>query len=183
MLATATHCQLLVVDIQERLARAMPESVLQQAVHNSSILLQAANLLQLPVLHTEQYPKGLGATLNGIAAHLPDACQHFEKTAFSCCATEGFNACLTSNGRSQVVITGMETHVCVLQTALDLQASGQQVFVVADAVCSRHHFNHLNALARMQAAGVSIVSTESILFEWLRDASHEHFKTLSRLIR
>ncbi|MEJ2436053.1 MAG: isochorismatase family protein [Pseudolabrys sp.] len=107
-----------------------------------------------------------------------------EKTAFSCCAAEGFNTALDgAPERHQIVLTGMETHVCVLQTALELQAAGRQVFVVADAVCSRAKANHKNALRRLASAGVIVANTESMLFEWMRDAKHPQFKAISQLLK
>lgn len=99
-----------------------------------------------------------------------------EKTTFSACAALPLSA-------AQVVIAGMEAHVCVLQTAIELAAAGREVFVVGDAVCSRTEENRTNALDRMRAAGVVVTNTESVLFEWLRDAGHEHFRELSKLIR
>jgi nicotinamidase-related amidase len=173
-LARASDSALVVIDIQERLASVMParESVVQA----TGVLVEAAARLDIPVWLTEQYPKGLGSTVSAIAAKLPESARRIEKTSFSACASLPLT-------RPQVVLAGMEAHVCVLQTALELAASGRQVFVVADAICSRSQANHANALDRMQRAGVVVTNTESVLFEWLRDASHEHFRTLSKLIR
>jgi nicotinamidase-related amidase len=173
-LARAGDSALAIIDIQERLASAMParDAVLRAV----GILLHAAARLGIPVLVSEQYPKGLGKTVPEIAAKLPEGSTVVEKTAFSACGALPIE-------RQQVVIAGMEAHVCVLQTALELAASGREVFVVADAVCSRSDANAANALARMRDAGVVVTNTESVLFEWLRDASHERFRELSRLIR
>jgi nicotinamidase-related amidase len=173
-LVRAADSALAVIDIQERLACAM--AARESVVRATGILLEAAALLHIPVFVTEQYPRGLGPTAPEVAARLPAGCTRIEKTAFSACG------CLPLD-RPQVVLAGMEAHVCVLQTALELAAAGREVFVVADAVCSRAEANRLNALARMQAAGIVVASTESVLFEWLRDASHEHFRAVSRLIR
>ena len=139
-------------------------------------MLEAAARLDIPVWLTEQYPKGLGSTVAELASKLPEGTRHIEKTSFSACAALPLT-------RPQVVLAGMESHVCVLQTALELAAAGREVFVVANAICSRTEINHTNALARMQAAGVVITNTESVVFEWLRDASNEHFRVLSKLIR
>ena len=98
------------------------------------------------------------------------------------CAT-GFGEAVKLKQRNQVILTGMESHVCVLQTAMELKATGFDVFVVSDAVCSRHKHNHLNALQRMSQAGIIITNTESVMFEWLRDARHPQFKDISKLIR
>ncbi len=107
----------------------------------------------------------------------------FSKNGFSCCAAEGFNGTLAALGRKQVVLAGQETHVCVLQTALELQHLGYQVHVLADAVCSRRAEHKAFALQRMQQQGVTLTCHESALFEWLRDARHERFKTISSLLR
>jgi len=173
-LARAAASSLVLIDIQERLASVMPERA--AVLHAAGILLEAARRLGIPVFVTEQYPKGLGSTVAEVAAKLPPGTTRVEKTCFSA----GASLTLT---RPQVVIAGMEAHVCVLQTALELAADGREVFVAADAVCSRAEANYGNALARMQSAGVIVSNTESVIFEWLRDASHEEFRALSKLIR
>lgn len=183
MLCDAEKSQLVVIDIQQRLAAAMPEKVIARVKANNAILLQAANLLEVATISSEQYPKGLGPTVEDLEAHLPDTTRCVEKTCFACTGESDFRNSLSLKRRPQIIITGIETHVCVLQTAMQLLEDGFQVFVVEDAVCSRHKHNHKNAINRLRAAGVVITSTESVLFEWLRDAGHEHFKTLSKFIR
>lgn len=183
MLCDRTKSSLLVIDIQEKLAAAMPAAVLQQLLRNTKVLLEAARALTVPVLITEQYPQGLGATHADVRNNLPAAQTFHTKTCFSACGAADIKPLLTSHAQRQFILTGMETHVCVLQTALELQQRGAQIFVVEDAVCSRFQHNFKNAIARLRQAGVIITSTESVLFEWLRDASHPQFKTLSRLIR
>jgi len=173
-LVRAADSALVVIDIQERLASVMP--VREAVVRATGILLQAAACLEIPVWFTEQYPKGLGSTVAEVAAMLPKGAQRVEKTCFSGCAALPLT-------RPQVVLAGMEAHVCVLQTALELAATGREVFVVADAICSRTEANHANALARLRHAGVVVTNTESVIFEWLRDAAHEHFRAISKLIR
>jgi len=174
---------LLVVDIQERLAAAMPEESRQTVFRNAGILAQAAQLLDIPGLLTEQYPRGLGPTDSAVAPHLGGKIRRLEKTVFSCCGAGGFAEALQSVQRRQVVITGMEAHVCVLQTALELAAQGFEVFVVEDAICSRSPVNQRNAIERIRQAGSIVTNTESVLFEWLRHAKHEHFKAISKLVR
>ncbi|MCI0400560.1 MAG: isochorismatase family protein [Gammaproteobacteria bacterium] len=169
--------------MQTRLSAAMPSKVLARVKRNVEILTQAAQLLSVPVIVTEQYPEGLGPVEPDIAKHLPNDALRFEKTRFSCCGAEGFTQSVADSKRRQAILTGMEAHVCVLQTAIDLHTSGLEVFVVADAVCSRKREDYENALLRMQQAGIMLVNTESVVFEWLRDARHEHFKTISALIR
>ncbi len=177
-LCEAGHSQLVIIDIQEKLAAAMKASVREQTVRHAGILAEAAVRLGIPVLRTEQYPRGLGPTVPA----LQDAGGLVEKTCFSCFAAGGFPRALDS-ARRQIVLAGMETHVCVLQTALEMHQAGYQVFVVEDAVCSRHKRHHRNALARLRQAGVVVSNVESVLFEWLRDAAHPAFKAISRLIR
>lgn len=181
-LCQADDCTLVVVDMQTRLAQAMPSECFAAAVRNVGVLLQAADKLDVAVLATEQYPQGLGATLDEVAGALPGSADSFEKTCFSACGHDAFADTLARNGRRQVVIAGIEAHVCVLQTALQLQ-DRFAVFVVEDAVCSRSAANRANALARLRQAGVVITNTESVLFEWLRDAKHKHFKALTALIK
>jgi len=182
LLCDAAESVLVVIDIQERLAKAMPDKPLQHLVERTGLLLQAARLLDIPVLRTEHYPKGLGPTLPDIEQQLHKD-HKIEKTCFSCCDASGFEQTLQKTARRQVVLTGTESHVCVLQTALGLQASGHQAFVVSDAVYSRHKANHKNALRRMAQSGVVITNSESVLFEWLRDSQHEQFKTILAMLR
>lgn len=183
LLCQAQLSQLLIIDVQDRLAATMDNEVLARLVRNTNILIEAASALAIPILRTEQYPKGLGPTLTDITANLPAGQAAFEKTCFSSCGAAGIEPSLQDNARKQIIITGMEAHICVLQTALELHHLGKQVFVVQDGVCSRSKVNYKNALARMRQTGVVISNTESVLFEWLQDASHPQFKMLSKLIR
>lgn len=183
LLCQAPLSQLLIIDVQERLAASMDATVLQALVRNTTILIEAATALAVPILRTEQYPKGLGTTLPAIAKALPADQLASEKTCFSSCGAAGIESSLNDVARKQIIVTGMEAHVCVLQTAFDLSQRGAQVFVVQDAICSRAKANYQNALARMQQAGIVVTNTESVIFEWLQDASHPQFKTLSKLIR
>ncbi len=182
-LCNANNSCLVVIDIQTRLTAVMPLKVLARLKRNINILLQSANTLSIPVLATEQYPKGLGPTEPEIVKLLPDNTLKFEKTCFSCTGAENFLQQLNKMGRKQIILVGIEAHVCVLQTAIQLIAEGYQVFVAADGVCSRHRENYEASLKRMSRANVVICNAESILFEWLRDAKHEHFKELSSLIQ
>ena len=172
---------LLVVDMQVKLANVMDEAAMQKVSRNCNILAQAASLLEIPKVYTEQYPRGLGHTLPDLAALLaPSAC--VEKTAFSCCDEPAFNRQLTAD-HPQIILAGMEAHICILQTALGLQAQGKQVFVVADAVLSRDPANKSNALERLMQAGIIITNTESVVFEWLAVAEGDAFRQISKLIR
>ena len=152
------------------------------AGHTGQILAAPLKLSYIPVTHTEQYPRGLGPTEEEIRTHLA-AANLIEKTCFSCFAAEGFITTVSLAQRQQIILCGMESHVCVLQTAIELQQAGYQVFVVEDGICSRHKHHHKNALARLRQADIIVTNTESVAFEWLRDASHPDFKSLSRMLR
>lgn len=180
-IARSKLSHLAIIDAQERLCGAMPAESLPDVLKNCIILLKAAELLEVPSLYTEQYPKGLGHTHSDLAQWLGNK-PRVEKTAFSSCDEPKFCLQLTSD-RPQIVLAGMEAHICVLQTALALQEMGRQVFVAEDAVLSRSASNKANALSRLRHAGVIVSNTESILFEWLGKAEGDTFKQITRLIR
>jgi isochorismate hydrolase len=182
-LCNANNSCIVIIDLQTHLTTVMPIKVLARLKRNINILLQGAATLSIPVLTTEQYPKGLGPTEPEIVDLLPKDTLIFEKTRFSCTGAEKFLDKLKETGRKQVILVGIEAHVCVLQTAVHLIDEGYQVFVAADGICSRHRENYEASLKRMRSANVVICNTESILFEWLRDSKHEHFKELSRLVQ
>ena len=181
-LLSAEASVLVVVDAQERLVSAMDETVWALVEANIVRLATAARRLDVPILHAEQYPKGLGPTAEAIRGAVEGAV-FFEKVTFSCGDASGFDAALKATGRSQAVIVGMEAHVCVLQTALDLLARGFEAFVAADAVCSRFALDYTTALARMRQAGVGVPTTESVIFEWLRRADTDAFKDIRGIFR
>lgn len=180
LLTRASSSQLVVVDVQQRLCSVMHPDALASVVKNTGILLQAARLLKVPVICTEQYPKGLGSTLPELAQYLNEPT--IEKTCFACSDETNFSSKLTSQ-RPQIVLAGMEAHICVIQTALQLQQLGYQPFVAEDAVISRNPEHKANALSRLRQAGVVVSNTESVVFEWLRVAEGDAFKQISRLIR
>jgi nicotinamidase-related amidase len=182
-LLSAANSLLVVIDIQTKLTAILPEAEARHMGAQTQKLLSAAKLLEIPVLVTEQYPEGLGATDSAIGDNLPYAAQMFSKTGFSVRAADGFAAALRQTGRKQLVLAGLEAHVCVLQSALDCQHAGYQVHVVADAVCSRALGNKRHALQRMRQQGITVSTTESVLFEWLADAKHPEFKSIAALIR
>jgi nicotinamidase-related amidase len=171
---------LLVVDVQERLAPAMSDPV--PVLRNAGILLQAARRLDVPVVVSEQYPKGLGATLPELKALAP-ADSILGKVSFSCAGDAGLRRRFEELARPQIVVCGMEAHVCVLQSAFGLKESGFAPFVVADAVASRVEASRDAALARMRTAGIDVVTTEMVVFEWLGCAATDEFREVSRLIR
>lgn len=182
-LCHADNSVLLIIDVQEKLTRAMPDKVVSRLLRNSSLLLRAASLFDIPVIATEQYPKGLGKLENSLTSLLPQGSSVYEKTAFCCLAVDGLARQLADSDRKQVIMTGVEAHICILQSALELAASDYTVFVVGDAICSRNRENYENALLRLRHAGVNVINTESVLFEWVADASHEHFKEISKLVQ
>jgi nicotinamidase-related amidase len=181
MLSQRALSHLAIIDVQEKLCGAMSAEPLEAVLRNCAILLQAAALLEIPALHTEQYPKGLGHTHPDLAQWL-DKKPRIEKTTFSSCDEPKFCRQLTSD-RPQVILAGMEAHICILQTALALQEMGRQVFIAEDAVLSRSACNKANALSRLRHAGVTVSNTESIVFEWLGKAEGDIFKQITRLIR
>lgn len=173
---------LLVIDVQEKLCVAMDHKVLKQLVKNTGILLESAAELNIPVIVTEQYVKGLGPTLPELKEKAPlDSC--YEKMAFSCCGSEEFVAALKATGRTQVIVTGMEAHVCVLQTVIGLREAGLNVHVVKDAVMSRSRQNWETAIQIMTLAGAIPACTESVLFQLLKVAGTDEFKKLSKLVK
>lgn len=174
---------IVVVDIQTKLLSAMPEFAAEQMLISSSRLVETAKILTIPIIVTEQYPKGLGATDSLIAAKLSKDTAVFDKTGFSCLTAEGFTQELTNSNRKQIILMGQEAHVCVLQTALELLHDDYQVHVVEDATCSRNNEHKLFALQRMQQQGVTITNHESVIFEWLKNSNHADFKSISKLLR
>jgi nicotinamidase-related amidase len=176
--------QLLIIDAQERLAAVMPQDDLTVTVANINRLIAAAQVLDIPIISTEQYPKGLGKTVERIREKLPVTAAPTEKTCFSCCTAPGFERALTNEPkRKQLILAGMEAHICIVQTASGLQRWGYQVFVVADAICSRSPANRTNALERMRHSGIHVTNTESVAFEWVGDSSHERFREISRMFK
>ena len=180
MLMDRYRSQLLVVDMQDRLAPAIHGVAEVEA--QVGILLKAAAEMAVPVIFSEQYRKGLGVTLPALR-QLAQGSQAIEKMEFSCFANEDLRAALTADLGNATIICGIEAHVCVLQTALDMRLAGRPVFVVADAVGSRRSESRTVAFDRMLAAGIDVVTTEMVLFEWLRSAAAPEFKPVSRLIR
>jgi len=180
LIADANQSQLVIVDVQTKLASVMPSNI-SSVIKNCAILLQSANLLEVPCIYTEQYPKGLGSTVSELSTYLSNL-KAVEKTAFSCCDAPAFKRQLSSD-RGSVILAGMEAHICVTQTALDLHAQGKTVFVVEDAIISRNPENKTNALNRLRQAGIIVTNTESVVFEWLKVAEGDAFKKISQLVR
>ncbi len=170
---------LMIIDIQQRLASVMERR--EQVITNTGILIETANKLEIPIIVTEQYPKGLGKTVDEIRDKL-DTDFVYEKITFTAC-TEEVMSTLELLGRKKVIVSGMETHICVFQTVRELLKSGYTVFVVDDAVCSRTSDNYKTGLALMREMGAVITSTETVFFDLLKQAGTPLYKELSKLIK
>jgi nicotinamidase-related amidase len=177
---TRAKAGLVVVDVQERLLPAIFEQ--QRVIQNAIRLIQGAGILGVPIFATEQYRKGLGPTVPEVAAAIPGFAP-MEKVAFSACGAAGFIPALKQKKVSEAVLCGIEAHVCVTQTCLDLLEKGFRVFVAADAVSSRTPENYRLGVERMRAAGAVIVSTEMVLFELLQQAGTAEFKQILNLVK
>ncbi len=171
---------IVLVDVQGKLARLMHES--EAFIHNIRIMLQAGRILGLPVVWAEQVPDKLGATVPEIAELLSDY-QPIAKTSFSCGGSEEFNAALQATGRKHILLMGIEAHICVYQTSIDLLEQGKGVHVVTDAIASRQPENKAIALQRISAAGGQLTSTEMCLFEMLGSAKGDEFRQIARLLK
>jgi nicotinamidase-related amidase len=171
---------LLIVDVQDRLAAVMQEK--EAVVTNCLHLIELAKMLDIPLVLTEQYSKGLGQTVSEIREALP-AYSPIEKMAFNCCGEPTFLDRIKKLNRKTLILTGMETHICVLQTCLGLLKEGYSVHVVRDAVCSRTPANRDTGIGFMLDAGAVITCTETVLFQLLKVAGTEEFKTISKRIR
>jgi nicotinamidase-related amidase len=173
-------CCLVVVDVQGKLAQLMYDK--QVLFKNIQILIKATKILSVPILWCQQVPEALGPTLPEIAQLLADY-EPINKSAFSCCGTEQFNIKLNDLKRKQVILCGIETHVCVYQTAVDLLRKGFSVDLIADAVSSRTPENKQIGINRIAAEGINISCTEMVLFELLRTAEHPEFRNVAKLIK
>ena len=171
---------LVVVDVQGKLAQLMCNKEI--LYKNIQILIKAAKMLDIPILWAQQCPDSLGSTVPEIEQLLSDN-EPINKAAFSCCGEENFNIALNELARNQVLLCGIETHVCIYQTAIDLLRKGFSVHVIADAVSSRTPENKHIALSRMTAEGANLSSTEMALFELLKTAEHPQFKNIAKLIK
>ncbi len=173
-------CALVVIDIQGKLAQLMYQK--ESLFENAGKLIRGFQVLGVPIIVTEQYPKGLGPTIPEIAGLFPDF-KPLPKVAFSCCGDEGFQRELRSVNRQQIVVCGIETHVCVYQTVMDLLASRHHVEVVADVVSSRTAEDRRTALERLRDEGARITSVEMALFELMRVAEGPKFKEVSKIVK
>lgn len=172
-------CLLLIIDIQEKLVKMINNSLI---INNATKIAKTARILNLPTIITEQYPKGLGNTIEGIKNEITDA-KYLEKTNFSALNEFSIEEEITKANKKQIIILGIETHICVLQTAFDLLKEGYEVFVIKDASASRSEENNNLALQRLIHAGAQILSTEMVIFELLKSSKHPNFKEIQALVK
>ncbi|MBF0586529.1 hydrolase [Prosthecochloris sp. N3] len=177
---TRDETVLLIIDVQGKLARLVHDS--EALVKNISKLVRACRILGVPVLYTEQYPKGLGVTVDSIRELLVEEAP-FEKVSFSCCGAEGFMQHLRTINRNEIIVTGIESHVCVYQTSVELIEYGYNVHLITDAVSSRSRDNRDIGIHCIETAGAWVKSTEMVIFELLKIAEGEQFKAISSIIK
>jgi isochorismate hydrolase len=176
------NLMLIIIDIQGALVKAMESDVVNRVIRNGQILIAFAKEMGIPILITEQYPKGLGETIPEIKRDL-EGIVPIEKMNFSCCQLESVKKRLEDSRKKEVILCGIEAHVCVLQTAADLLQQGYGVHVVADAVCSRRKLDWKTGLRWMEKKGAMISTTEIIAFQLLKEAGTNEFKRLSKLLK
>lgn len=177
MLIRADRSCLLLVDVQEKLIKHIDKH--HRVVANCEWLLRAAKAMQIPILVSEQYPSGLGTTVPELRELVP-AADIVEKIHFSCASDENCLTRINNLGREQIVVIGIEAHVCVLQTAIELSEKDKEVFVVVDAISSRDSNDKKYAVRRMLGCGIQIVTKEMVLFEWMERAGTQRFKEMSK---
>lgn len=174
------HALLLIVDIQGKLAEIVHQS--ETLLRNARILIEGANVLDIPIVVTEQYPKGLGHTVPSLTEVLGDA-SVIEKSSFSCCGEFAFEVRLNELHKTDIILCGIETHVCVYQTAKDLIGLGFNVHLVTDAVSSRTAENRELGIRAIEQLGARLTGTEMVLFEMLQVSGTEEFKAISKLVK
>jgi len=171
---------LVIIDIQEKLFPYVKDQIILQ--RNVSKLAETAKLLDVPVIVTEHYPKGLGRTIPSVANLVKEA-KKIEKTSFGCCGDEKFNKAVKKTDRKQIIICGVETHICVAQTAMGLKNGGYDVYLSGDAVSSRNETDAETAIERMRGEGIIISTTEALMYELMRDASDPLFKEFLKIVK
>lgn len=173
--------ELWVIDIQDKLLPMISEA--DAVAFHATLMIDAAKAIGLPIVYTEHYPKGLGKTDADVRESIGESATRFEKTIFSACGPEEVREHVVQSGRRQIIIVGLEAHICVQQTVLELLRRGCRPFVCADAVGSRHDLDYDIALLRMQQAGAVITTVESVVYELMHDAGHPAFKQVVALIK
>lgn len=173
----------LVIDIQDKLTKMLKEEVCTQIVEKSQKLVQAAKILNIDTLLSEQYPKGLGQTIEGIRNILGENYKPFEKTSFSVLDDENIASEIEKHGKKQIVLCGIESHICVLQSALALIDKGYEVYVVQDVCASRNKYEYKCAMDYLKNSGAKVLCLEMVLFGWLKGAKNPCFKEVQALIK
>jgi nicotinamidase-related amidase len=179
----AQNSLFLLIDFQANLAAAMDKEVYENAERNVGLMASACRVLNIPIMVTEQYRRGLGPTVERVQGKLGTAYKPIEKVEFSCLTNPEFLLRLQSAKRQHIVVAGIESHVCVLQTVLDLLSDGHSVHLLSDAVCSRYKSDWESAVHYMRDAGAVISTTEIVVFQWLKKAGTPEFKSLSPLFK
>jgi nicotinamidase-related amidase len=180
MRITKENTTALFIDFQERLFPAMNEK--ETLLRNTRILLEGLNVLGIPVVFTQQYTKGLGETINELSSLVPNFTP-IEKTDFSCFGAEDYRYFLQDHQSSQIILCGIEAHVCVMQTAVDLKEAGYSPIVITDCITSRSEISKISAIDRFRHENILMATTESILFELTRSAGSESFRAISKLVK
>lgn len=168
--------QLLLIDLQEKMLPAVSDW--ERVARNAGILIEAGKIMDVPIKYTEHYSRGLGGTVSTVAERMPADAGSFEKIHFSCCNEAGFEEFLLEEGRDQVVLSGVESHICVLGTVMDLLKIGYRVAVAADACSSRNPDHHRMACEAMASAGALVVPMETVVYQMLKRAGTEQFKAM-----
>ncbi|QZE13456.1 isochorismatase family protein [Halosquirtibacter laminarini] len=180
MKITKDNSVALIIDLQEKLIPVMQKA--KDTIKNNKIVISGLEALEIPTIFSQQYPQGLGTTVQEIVEKT-SAFQSFDKTDFSCFKHDMFQSFLNANEAKNVIITGIESHICVLQTAIDLKDAGYNPIVVVDAIDSRKKINKKMAIKRFEMEGIMLTTVESILFELTESAKAPAFKTISKLIK
>ncbi len=181
MVLSKDNCVLLVIDMQEKLCKVMKN--LDRTVKNIRLLIEAAHEFNLPIVYTEQYPKGLGKTVEPLKSLLSNyGAKRFDKMSFSALKIDEIKSHLESLNRKTVVLTGIESHICVLSTAIDLKGNGFDVVVASDATTSREEEFYKTALDFYNGQSISVLPAETLVFYWLEFAGTDSFKKLQRII-
>jgi nicotinamidase-related amidase len=177
------NLSLVVIDMQERLINAIPEEKRESTIKNAKVLIEAAKTFAMPIAVTEQYPKGLGPTIPEIKDCVGDGFNPIEKVVFSCGRSPEFKSVIEETHKREVLICGIETHVCVLQTCIDMINNGYVVYVPADAVTSRKELDWEKGISLIEKAGAVVGTTETFIFQLLERAGTEEFKKISKLLK
>lgn len=178
------QCVFVGIDFQEKLTASMPKEGLDRVLNTAAMAIQGFSLLGVPIIETRQYPKGLGDTVKEIKMSYPEESICVDKTSFSVYDEPEFIAALGSiHEKDTVILAGIETHICILQTAVSLLTAGYNVHIIEDACMARSYGNHLSGIAMMRDAGAVITNVETILFQMIRGSTDQRFKDISKLVK